>query len=293
MKTDKSFLLLIFVLILHNAAHCQNTIQDTILYKIETRDGNEFKGEIISEDSLKIQVSTTSIGVITIQKKNIKSIELIDEKQIRGDEIWFSNPQSTRYFWSPNGFGLKEGEGYYHNIWVLWNQFAVGITDNFSVGGGIIPLFLFGGTPTPIFITPKFSIPIEADKINIGAGALIGTILGETESSFGIVYGVSTFGTADNNVTFGLGYGFTGEGWASSPMLNFNGMFRLSERWYFLTENYYINTGGEGFGLLTLGGRWMIRKAALDFGLVLPIGIDDGFVGIPLLGFTVPFGKNF
>ena len=293
MRTEKIFLALIFVLILHISVHSQNTIQDTTLYKIETRDGNEFIGEIVLEDSVKIQLSTASIGLITVQKKDIKSIELIDKKQIRNDEIWFTNPQSTRYFWSPNGFGLKEAEGYYHNIWVLWNQFAYGITDNFSIGGGIIPLFLFGGAPTPLFITPKFSFPVEKDKINIGAGALIGTILGESESSFGIVYGVSTFGTPDNNVSFGLGYGFTGDGWASSPMVNFNGMFRLSDRWYFLTENYYINSGGEGFGLLTLGGRWMIRKAALDFGLVMPIGIDSGFVGIPWLGFTVPFGKNF
>ncbi len=292
MKTVRSFLALIFVLILHTAVHSQNTNQDTILCKIETRDGNEFIGEIVSEDSLKIQLNTKNFGLITVQKTDVKSIELIDKKQIRDNEVWFANPQSTRYFWSPNGYGLKEGEGYYQNIWVLWNQFAYGITDNFSLGGGIIPLFLFGGAPTPIFITPKFSIPVEADKFNLGAGALIGTILGEPETTFGIVYGISTFGTPDNNVSIGMGYGFTGDGWASSPMFNFNGMFRLSDRWYFLTENYYINTGGEGFGILTMGARWMIKKAALDFGLVMPLGVDSGFVGIPWLGFTVPFGKN-
>lgn len=292
MKTVRVILSLIFVLILNTTAHSQSAIPDTTLHRIETSDGNEFIGEIISEDTLQIQLSTQNFGILTIQKKNIKLIELIDSRQIRDNKIWFSNPQSTRYFWSPNGYGLKEGEGYYHNIWVLWNQFAYGISDNFSIGGGIIPLFLFGGAPTPLFITPKFSIPVEKDKFNLGVGALLGTILGESESSFGIVYGISTFGTTDNNVSFGMGYGFTGDGWATSPMVNINGMFRLSDRWYLLTENYYLNTGGEGFGILTMGGRWMIKKAALDFGLVIPVGVENGFIGIPWLGFTVPFGKK-
>jgi hypothetical protein len=200
--------------------------------------------------------------------------------------------QSTRYFWSPNGYGLKKGEGYYQNIWVLWNQFAYGLSDNFSIGGGIIPLFLFGGTPTPVFITAKFSIPVVENKFNLGAGAIAGTILGEEETGFGILYGISTFGTPDNNVTFGLGYGFAGGEWASSPMINVNGMFRVSSRGYFITENYYINAGGENLVLITLGGRSIIKKAALDYGLVIPIADIGQFVAIPWLGFTVPFGKT-
>jgi hypothetical protein len=195
--------------------------------------------------------------------------------------------------WSPNGYGLIKGEGYYQNIWVLWNQFAYGVSDNFSIGGGMIPLFLFGGGPTPVFLTPKFSIPLEHNKINLGAGALIGTVLGEEDTGFGILYGLSTFGSPDNNVTVGMGYGFAGGEWASSPLINVNGMFRVSSRGYFITENYYINVGGGGLLLITVGGRWIIKKAALDYGLVIPAGGDIGaFVAVPWLGFTVPFGKS-
>ena len=292
MKTVKIFLSLLFVLILNITVHSQTAIPDTSHYRIETRDGNEFIGTIVFEDTLKIQLSTQNLGLIMIQKHDIKFREQVSSRQIRDNKIWLANPQSTRYFWSPNGYGLRKGEGYYQNIWVLWNQFAYGVTDNFSLGGGIIPLFLFGGAPTPVFFTPKFSFPVEKDKFNIGAGALVGTILGESESSFGILYGLTTFGTPDNNVSFGIGYGFAGDEWASSPMVNFNGMFRLSDRWYFITENYYLNTGGEGFGLLTIGGRWIIKKAALDFGLVVPVQPDIGFIAIPWLGFTVPFFKH-
>lgn len=96
-----------------------------------------------------------------------------------------------------------------------------------------------------------------------------------------------------SNVTFGLGYGFAGGEWASSPMINVNGMFRVTSRGYFITENYYINAGGESMVLLTLGGRWIIKKAALDYGFVIPAGADIGtFIAIPWLGFTIPFGAN-
>ena len=54
MKAQKFFLLLIFILILQSAVHSQNAIPDTTLYRIETLDGNEYVGKIISRDSVRI-----------------------------------------------------------------------------------------------------------------------------------------------------------------------------------------------------------------------------------------------
>ncbi|MBT6005639.1 MAG: hypothetical protein HOG79_07965, partial [Prolixibacteraceae bacterium] len=137
------------------------------------------------------------------------------------------------------------------------------------------------------------SIPIEKDKFNIGGGALLGTVLGEPDTGFGIVYGLSTYGTRDNNVSLSLGYGFAAGEWAKSPLINFSGLFRVSSRGYFITENYYINVDGYGLGVIGLGGRWIIRKAALDFILAIPVAEDmDVFIAAPLIGFTIPFGNS-
>jgi hypothetical protein len=265
---------------------------DTTMVQIETIDGNNFYGHIVNEDDEKLILQVDGLGDVSILKKNIRRRIVIEAGRVKDGKVWFDNPQSTRYFWSPNGYGLKRGEGYYQNIWVMWNQFAYGVTDHFSIGGGIIPVFLFGGAPTPVFFTPKFSFPVEKDKFNLGAGALIGTILGESETGFGIVYGTSTFGSPDQNISLGLGYGFAGGEWASSPMLNLGAMFRLSPSWYFISENYYIGIEGESFGVISAGGRWIIKKAALDFGLFTPVGGGIGeFVALPWLGFTIPFGN--
>ncbi|MGE0018159.1 MAG: hypothetical protein AB7S72_00710 [Draconibacterium sp.] len=280
------FVMFCFAVLFVNA---QNT-GDTILVKIETTDGNEFIGQVMSDDSTKTVLKTEKLGEITILKTDIKHTESVQVKQIKEGKYWFPNPQSTRYFWSPNGYGLKKGEGYYQNIWVLWNQFTYGVTDNFSIGAGVIPTFLFG-TSTPVFATVKFSIPVEKDKINIAAGAIAGTILGESETGVGILYGLTTFGSPDANVTFGLGYGYAGGDWAQAPMINFNGMFRVSSRGYFITENYLLSGGGETILLISLGGRSIIKKAALDYGLVFPVAEIGQFIAIPWLGFTIPFGN--
>ncbi|MCG6186473.1 hypothetical protein [Maribellus maritimus] len=292
MKTTAIPFFVLFILLSCLKVQSQNKL-DTSIVRIETNDGNYFTGEIVGQDSLKVYLKTQNLGEISILKKDIKSQEKLKIQQVKEGKIWFTNPQSSRYFWSPNGYGLQQGEGYYQNIWVLWNQFSYGLSDNFSIGAGIIPLFLFGGSPTPVFLTPKISIPIHEDRFNIGAGALLGTVLGESESGFGIVYGISTFGTRDNNVTFGLGYGFAGGEWASSPLININGMFRLSSRGYFITENYFIDAGGDSFVMVSLGGRWIIQKAALDFGLFFPVADIGEFVVLPWLGLTIPFGKTY
>jgi len=287
----KVFLILLFACLV--VVLKAQTISDTTLIQIETIDGNEFVGTIVSENAENLVLKTDNFGEITIQIKNIKSRKEINVQQIKDGKLWFSNPQSTRYFWSPNAFGLPKGEGYYQNIWVLWNQFAYGVTNNFSLGGGIIPLFLFAGAPTPVFATAKFSIPVIKNKFNLGAGAIAGTVLGESGTGFGIMYGISTFGSPDNNVTVGLGYAFAGGEIQSTPLINMNGMFRVSSKGYIITENYFIAVDGETVAMLSLGGRSIIKKAALDYGLFIPIAADMGtFIALPWLGFTIPFGKT-
>jgi hypothetical protein len=261
------------------------------LINIETIDGNEFMGQIVREDSLKIILKTEKLGEISIFKTDIKRLKIVEIQQIKNGKYWFPNPQSTRYFWSPNAYGLKEGEGYYQNIWVIWNQFAYGLSDNFSIGGGVIPIFLFGA-PTPVFATAKFSIPVVDKKVNIAAGAIVGTIAGEAETGFGILYGLATLGSPDANVTFGLGYGFADGEMASSPAININGLIRVSKNGYIITENYFLSGGGESVVLISIGGRSIFKKIALDYGLVIPFA-GDGIEGaIPWLGFSLPFGKT-
>ena len=266
---------------------------DSAMYFIETNDGNTYTGVLVEMTDEKVVLKTETLGAITFSRDIIKKMEAILPVKMVEGKYWFDNPQATRYFYSPNGYGLKAGEGYYQNIWVLFNSFAVGITDYISIGAGVIPLFLFAGESSPMWVTPKFSVPVKKDKFNIGGGALIGTVLGEEDAGFGILYGLATLGSRDNNVTFGMGYGYAGGDWAKSPMFNLNGMFRTGARGYFITENYYISGEETNVMIISMGGRQIIKKAGLDYGLVIPFSNDmEDFIAIPWLGITIPFGAK-
>ncbi|MFN8207499.1 MAG: hypothetical protein U0T82_08840 [Bacteroidales bacterium] len=259
------------------------------LFLIETSDGNEYVGKVLSDDWTVIRFETENIGIITIRRLDIKKMRELKREQMIHGSVWYENIQSTRYYWAPNGYGLKKGEAYYQNLWIFYNQAGYGFSDYFSVGAGVVPLFLFAGAPTPIWVTPKFSIPVVKDKVNLGAGVLAAIVMGEESTSFGIGYGVSTFGSRDKNFSLGFGYGYADGHWAKSPVVMAGTMIRTGKKGYFMSENYFIRVDNETIVALMFGGRTLIRKVAVDYGLVTPFATDlEEFIAIPWLGITIP-----
>jgi hypothetical protein len=105
----------------------QPQTDSTALTRVEMND--EFIGHIVSQDTSILILQTDKLGNLTFNKKDIVKITPIHTENIKKGEYWFENPQSARYLWSPNGYGLKKGEGYYQNIWVLFNQVSYGVTN--------------------------------------------------------------------------------------------------------------------------------------------------------------------
>jgi hypothetical protein len=152
---------------------------------------------------------------------------------------------------------------------------------------GTIPLVLFFGESTPVWITPKVSFELEEEKISLGFGGLFGAVLGE-DIGFGILYGVTTFGTRQKNISFGMGWGYANQDFASSPVFNVCALYRVGARGYLVSENYFF-PGDLSFSLLSLGGRTILGKVGLDYGGVIPVGIESRLIILPWLGVTVPF----
>lgn len=287
------FLIVVFALINVFPISCfsQNTNAEA-KYQIETLDGNEYFGIILTQTTDTIQFKADKLGEISIPRSEIKKISPITVSEKNG-EYWLDNPQSTRYFWAPNGYSLKKGEGYYQNVWVLFNQAVLGLTNHFSAGVGTLPLFLFSSPYTPVWATVKYSLPVVENKFNLGAGALMGTVVGESNTGFGILYGIATFGSKDKNLNVGLGWGYADGEIASNPTVNISCMIRTGAKGYFISENYFIGTPENFIVMTSLGGRRIIKHVGLDFGAFVPIGGDvDEFVAIPWLGITIPFGNK-
>jgi len=292
-KIVLSVVLIIFLILATQKTYGQTS--DTLRYCIETNDGNKFVGFLQTSDSSEFIINTQLYGVLKIEIGMIDKIYKLSSNASDIKEYWHRSIQSARYFWAPNAYGLKKGEGYYQNYWVLFNQVSYGFTDNFSVGVGMVPLFLFAATPTPIWITPKFSIPVVKNKFNVGVGGLFGTVVGGENSSFGLAYGTTTFGSRDKNFSVGLGWGYADGEWGNTPLVNISGIIRVGKKGgYIMTENYFINIGSDDFiGLISIGGRNLINSVSIDYGLFFPIIKNlDTFLAIPWLGITIPFKRK-
>lgn len=260
--------------------------QSSETYRIETVDGSVYVGEIISETDEAVTILTESAGEITISRDSIRSIEPLGrEAAIRKN--WPENHQSSRYLFSPSAIGLNQGHGYYQNTWILFNNVNYGITDHLSIGGGIIPVFLFGSVAVPFWITPKITLPLESESFHLSAGALIGGAIGESETG-GVFYGNSTLGDRDRNLTLGLGYAFGAGEIETTPVVSVSGMIRTGRTIYLVSENYFINDSGFN-GLASFGVRWAPENFSVDFALLRPLENLDSFIGFPWISLAIPF----
>ena len=258
----------------------QELTRDFTLIKVE--DGNEYLGTILEENEDFLTMKTKTFAELKIKKSAIKSREVVNSDQLHEGEYWFENPNATRNLFGPTGYGLRKGEGYYQNFLLAYNSVSYGFTDNFTLGVGLIPVII----DDAFFysITPKVSIPVQENKLNIGGGLLFMGVAGE---HFGIAYGVTTIGSRDKNFSFGLGYGFADGELADRPTITLSGMIRISKKFAFVTENWILSD----FFLLTYGGRLIFEGISVDIGFANS-GDTGLFLGIPIAGITVPFGNR-
>ncbi len=142
--------------------------QDSAYVMVIQDNGNRYLGEILDSNSEEILINTREAGKLTLNKRTIKSVRIISNTQYDSGVWLTSHGINTRYFFGTNGYSLEKGTGYYQNTWVLFNQFSYGVSDNLSLGGGLIPLFLFNGTPTPFWGTIKYSLPLPSDNLPLG-----------------------------------------------------------------------------------------------------------------------------
>ena len=250
-------------------------------------DGSELIGTIVSEDSTSIAFRTVGNISMTIPRNQVKSrVRLSGE--IIGGEFVRNDPNHTRLLFSPTARSLKAGQGYFSASEIFFPLLAVGVADFMTLAGGIS---LFPGADAQLFyLAPKIT-PLQLDNLSLAGGVLyMGITSGETEG-FGIIYGVTTYGTQKASVTGGLGWGFYGDETADRPIIMIGGELRASNSVKLITENWF--PPGSDVALISLGIRFFGDNLAADFGFWFPAGSEiSGFPFLPWLGFAYNFGTE-
>jgi len=296
MKILKVLLLFVLISILFNPDGFAQDISPASespdsLRKVTMIDGSVFIGVLVSETSQTISLETRYLGTINLSRNDIQRIDVLDTYPLDGGEIWFENPNSTRYLFGPSAIPLKKGEGYYQNVYVILQSFNYGITKNFSIGAGFDVITPFVREVPPFFfITPKASFRV-GEKVHLGGGLLYANTAAFELSGFGIGYGIFTYGTAENNVTAGLGWGYIEGGFTEGPIVTLSGMARVSRRLGLVSENWIVPIDGY-YGVLSYGLRFMSEKITVDFAFINnPDIFSEIFIGIPYVDFVIKFGN--
>ena len=205
----------------------------------------------------------SAIGETSIPRSSIVSIRLVSLTSVHEGEVWPEDPSRTRLFFAPTGRMLRSSETYFTDAYVFFPSLQVGVTDLFSLGGGVSIIPGVGLDQQIYYLTPKVGLYASPD-VNVAVGALVagaGVISDQTPA--GIAYGVVTLGDENTSVTVGSGFGFVRGNTSSTAVLMVGGSTRVSKSVALVSENYL--TSESGARLLVSGGiRFMSEHIAVD-----------------------------
>ncbi|HUQ47822.1 MAG TPA: hypothetical protein VM053_06195 [Gemmatimonadaceae bacterium] len=255
-------------------------VDSSRVLSITTNDGSTFVGRVVAVNPESVDLRTSS-GRVTISFASMKPRVSIGKP---GREDWFENPNQTRLFFAPTGQMLKKGEGYFSDYELFFPGVAYGVTDNFSIGGGV-SIFPTDFEDQIFYVTPKLGVSLSP-KLHVAVGAILSTVPGEN-SNVGAVYGVGTVGDGDASLTSGIAYGFAGSDFTSEFALLIGGEKRLTKRIGLVSENYIVPSS-VGTPVVSAGLRFMSEKLTVDLGL-FNAPSDPIFPGLPWVGFVYKF----
>lgn len=253
---------------------------------IRLRDGSTVLGRITHSwgDSARVE---SMAGTFVVQRMNVASVKVVAASSIHDGRYWPDDPNATRLFFGPTARMLKKGEGYVANHWLFFMDGYGGVTDRFTLGGGmsLFPTDNFL-KDNAYFLSPKIAIT-QGARFNTAAGVWIGgaPFNDEVEGdfTFGIAYGVATWGPPENAFSVGGGYGFAEGKLARNPMVMAGYTKRLSRRLSFVSENW-VFPNVEDHPLVSAGLRTIGENVSWDFGFITVMGTGEGAVLVPWLG---------
>ena len=269
-------------------------------YTVEVKSGTAVVGTLTAATAEELSFQTKDLGVLVLKRANIRQLTLLTPEQARRGFDYQGN--GNRLFFAPTARNLRRGEGTIQTIDIFLLGVNYGITDNISMGA----LFTWipeAGSDNFFALTPKVSIPVR-EQVRLGAGALVVLRSG---SNFTLAYANGTYGSADNNLTAGVGYAFVQGQYVNTPVFIVGGATRVSRRLSLLNETYILNVKNSydnatfigGIAGVRISGQRLSGSLGLMYGFssytnVRSGGGGDSFSGggaLPFAEATYRFGR--
>jgi hypothetical protein len=258
-------------------------VSDTIkATRFELKGGSILIGTVIKEDKSLVTINLLSGSTTTIKKQSIINREIVSSN-IKNGEYWSNDPNKTRLFFAPTGFGLKSGDGYFAAYEIFFPMVAVGVLDHLTLAGGVS---LFPGSSQQIFyFAPKLTI-YQNNQHAISIGDFY-VKYPDNEDYLNIVYAVGTASFNNDNGTAAITAGIGFETSSKEPMILIGGELRISRYAKLISENWVIIN--NDFSFASFGIRFLGKYLAADFAFILPLVKNTEINLFPWIGFAYNF----
>ncbi len=262
---------------------------------------------------LKAIALTLVIGCILHSGSALAQPVLIPDSTVVEHDFANSFSNYNRYLSSSSAIGVPKGQLFYHNNLVLLNSLTYGATDVFSVQAGVLPFIVTRSMA--VFVKPELRMPLKNSLVNFSMGFNVVALLGDpvpltsNKSLGGFIFGKTTIGTSEYNVSVGLGYPMNLQEVDnqdilinfSYPRMNIMTHLKIHEQFSLISENYifYENKKFDKDSLFsitalryhTTSGSMLFgpKGAAVDFGFMLDSSRLSSFDPTLYIGFSLLF----
>ncbi|MBT3341990.1 MAG: hypothetical protein HN712_16400 [Gemmatimonadetes bacterium] len=265
---------------------------------LELQDGSTVNAASI-EDQGDTVIVITDLGV----RMQIPVTAIVDRRLVKPDRAGRLvragyDPTHSRLLLAPTGRPLARGRGYISDHFFFFPAVAYGVTNHFSMLGGMSAFPGVGLSEQVRYIAPRYARHLTK-RTSISAGSLIGSFgSGGDGGTAGVGFLMATHGDVDQSITLGLGLG-----WAKGhddparfldgPIIGFGFQRRLKDHLAVVSESWLITGEGVDLGQQPFGValRFFSGALSVDLGALL-IGelLQEGFP-IPWLSFAYHFGR--
>jgi len=255
------------------------------LYRVSLKDGSEIIGVMLRQTLDSLVFRTGSNLTFALSRLQVAELDELSGTMQDG-EYQRSDPNQSRLFFGPTARPVRGG--YFADYEIFFPFLSFGIADILTISGGmtLIP----GATDQLFYVAPKISIPLGTESFSLAGGIVYTNLISGDAEGGGIAYGVTTIGSGSASLTVGVGWGFTGGEFSTSPVVLLGAEARLSNSVAVISENW-IPTGGD-VQLISFGFRFFGDHLSADLGFFYPVGSSStsGFPFLPWLGFCYNFG---
>ncbi len=252
------------------------------LSRVTLKDGQVLVGKVVRHDTDGVVLEVSGGSRLTLPAEAVERVdEERDARVTKGGQVRFADRGRTRYFFGNSALMLRGGEGFFSQRELFLTMVSLGVTDHVTVSvGSVLPLFavderfihVAGGLKVGGSVSERFHLAVGVEA----------AVLPIAPSTFGLVYGAATYGTADAQLTLSAGVPFEfyrgGHRMGELVAGSLGGSLRLTDRLAGVTEHWvllgpsYVPTLVNSVGLRVLGERWTVDLGgAYATGLPFPL----------------------